>query len=153
MEHADVDDFECGDMMEAMIHNTSLLTLDLRDNLIGDKEQLNVVMPELLTGGEAVAEMMYLASERSEHLQGQPHGIFENARFAIGSRRVAKQRNICVEVSAYSFSFVNLTLSSSIIGWSTRRSRAWIYPGIVFGGTALWSWPLTWRRTTASGNW
>ena len=58
MEHADVDDFECGDMMIAMEKNTSLLTLDLKDNLIGEKEQLNVVMPELITGGEAIAEMI-----------------------------------------------------------------------------------------------
>lgn len=36
----------------------SLKTLILKDNLIGEKEQLNVVMPELLTGGEAIAEMI-----------------------------------------------------------------------------------------------
>jgi hypothetical protein len=58
MEHADIDDWECGDLMAALEVNTSLLTLDLKDNLIGEKEQLNVVMPEFDTGGEMIAEML-----------------------------------------------------------------------------------------------
>ncbi|GMH77693.1 hypothetical protein TL16_g07497 [Triparma laevis f. inornata] len=58
MEHSDIDDFECGDLMDALKVNKSLRSLDLQDNLLGEKEQLNVVMPELLTGGEAVGEML-----------------------------------------------------------------------------------------------
>ena len=66
MEHADIDDFECGDLMTALQVNSSLLTLDLRDNLIGEKEQLNVVMPEFDTGGEMIAEMLSVNTTLTE---------------------------------------------------------------------------------------
>ena len=45
MEHSDIDDFECGDLMDALKVNKSLRSLDLQDNLLGEKEQLNVVLP------------------------------------------------------------------------------------------------------------
>ena len=66
MENADIDDFECGDLMEALKINKSLKSLDLKDNLLGEKEQLNVVMPELLTGGEAIADMLTVNSTLTE---------------------------------------------------------------------------------------
>ena len=66
MEHADIDDLECGDLMEALHTNTSLLTLDLKNNLIGEKEQLNVVMPEFDTGGEVIAEMLSVNTTLTE---------------------------------------------------------------------------------------
>ena len=54
MEHSDIDDFECGDLMEALKVNKSLVSLDLKDNLLGEKEQLNVVFPDFDTGGEVI---------------------------------------------------------------------------------------------------
>ena len=53
LSHADIDDFECADFMEAISSNTSLVLISLSDNLIGDAEILNIVNPELITGGEA----------------------------------------------------------------------------------------------------
>lgn len=57
---ADVDDFECGHLCEALIENKSIHTLGLNTNKIGDLELLNVVMPDLETGGEALAAMLRL---------------------------------------------------------------------------------------------
>jgi hypothetical protein len=57
---ADVDDFECGHLCQALIENKSIHTLGLNTNKIGDLELLNVVMPDLETGGEALAAMLRL---------------------------------------------------------------------------------------------
>ena len=56
--NADVDDDECNQLMSALQINKSLTELDLSRNLIGASENLNVVKPDLVTGGEAVAEML-----------------------------------------------------------------------------------------------
>jgi len=56
--NADVDDDECNQLMSALQINKSLTELDLSRNLIGASENLNVVKPDLITGGESVAEML-----------------------------------------------------------------------------------------------
>lgn len=60
MRNADVDDFECTRFITAIKENkeTKLQELDLTQNLLGSAEQLNVVMPELTTAGEAFAELI-----------------------------------------------------------------------------------------------
>ncbi|KAH8065896.1 hypothetical protein JL722_284 [Aureococcus anophagefferens] len=55
---ADIDDFECADFMQDLTHNRSLEIISLADNLIGDAENLNIVNPDLTTGGEAIADML-----------------------------------------------------------------------------------------------
>ncbi|KAJ1393741.1 hypothetical protein B484DRAFT_408123 [Ochromonadaceae sp. CCMP2298] len=55
---ADVDDFECERFVEAIKQNRSLVELDLSNNLIGSAENLNTVMPDLITGGEALADLL-----------------------------------------------------------------------------------------------
>lgn len=55
---ADVDDDECGNLCAAMAHNRSVRTLGLAKNLIGKAELMNVVNPDLVTGGEALGEML-----------------------------------------------------------------------------------------------
>jgi Ran GTPase-activating protein (RanGAP) involved in mRNA processing and transport len=55
---ADVDDDECRDFVQALEHNRNLTTLDLSENLVGSSENLNTVMPELVTGGEALADLL-----------------------------------------------------------------------------------------------
>jgi Ran GTPase-activating protein (RanGAP) involved in mRNA processing and transport len=57
---ADVDDFECERFVEAIKNNNSLVELDLSNNKIGSAENLNTVMPDLITGGEALAELLRL---------------------------------------------------------------------------------------------
>jgi Ran GTPase-activating protein (RanGAP) involved in mRNA processing and transport len=47
---ADVDDFECERFVEAIKQNRSLVELDLSNNKIGQQENLNTVMPDLVTG-------------------------------------------------------------------------------------------------------
>ena len=47
---ADVDDYECERFVKALTANTSLKDLDLSSNLIGAAENLNTVMPDLITG-------------------------------------------------------------------------------------------------------
>ncbi len=55
---ADVDDDECRDFVQALEHNKNLKTLDLSENLVGSSENLNSVMPDLITGGEALADLL-----------------------------------------------------------------------------------------------
>lgn len=55
---ADVDDEECVNICLAISHNKSLRTLSLSKNLIGKSELLNVLHPDLQTGGEAVGDML-----------------------------------------------------------------------------------------------
>jgi hypothetical protein len=58
MQRADVDDFECERFVSAIGVNKSLVNLDLSYNLIGGAENLNTVMPDLITGGEAIADLL-----------------------------------------------------------------------------------------------
>ena len=60
MQAADVDDFECARFVLALQNNPSskLQELDLTRNLLGAAEELNTVMPELVTAGEAFAELL-----------------------------------------------------------------------------------------------
>ncbi|RHY22968.1 hypothetical protein DYB32_009341, partial [Aphanomyces invadans] len=56
--HTHVDDGEARAFASAMCTNRTCHTLDLSRNLIGANEALNVVQPDLVTGGEALAEML-----------------------------------------------------------------------------------------------
>lgn len=58
LDGADVDDNECVNLAIAITQNTSLRTLSLSRNLIGKSELLNVVHPDLTTGGEALGDML-----------------------------------------------------------------------------------------------
>ncbi|KAF1317899.1 Leucine-rich repeat-containing protein, partial [Globisporangium splendens] len=58
LSHADVDDTELAPFAKALHTNKSLQTLDLSNNLIGSTENLNVVRPSIITGGEALATML-----------------------------------------------------------------------------------------------
>ena len=49
LDSSDVDDVECANLATAMIKNTSILSLSLCNNKIGEMELLNVVMPDLIT--------------------------------------------------------------------------------------------------------
>ncbi|KAF0686324.1 Aste57867_21863 [Aphanomyces stellatus] len=58
MNGSDVDDGEVLGFAQALHTNTSLQSLELSRNLIGSAEMMNVVQPDLVTGGEAIAEML-----------------------------------------------------------------------------------------------
>jgi hypothetical protein len=55
---ADVDDSECGNLAKAIQDNFSITSLSLTNNMIGKDELMNVVDPDLITGGEALGEML-----------------------------------------------------------------------------------------------
>lgn len=55
---ADVDDGELAAFTRALHSNKSLLSLDVSNNLVGSSENLNVVRPSIITGGEALATML-----------------------------------------------------------------------------------------------
>ena len=55
---ADIDDFECERFLNAIKGNMVLSELDLSNNLLGSAENLNTVMPDLITSGEALAELL-----------------------------------------------------------------------------------------------
>lgn len=64
---ADIDDYECCKLMSALESNKVLTSLSIARNIIGDAEMLNTLNPDLLTGGEATAQM--LSSNRAlQHL-------------------------------------------------------------------------------------
>eukprot|EP00605_Chrysophyceae_sp_TOSAG23-4_P001328 GSChrysophyteH1.ASY1.ANO1.1445.1 assembled CDS len=71
MRNADVDDFECERFVTAIRNNTksNLKEVDLSQNLLGSAEQLNVVMPELTTAGEAFAELLEESSCQLQKLE------------------------------------------------------------------------------------
>ncbi|CAK4697956.1 unnamed protein product [Aphanomyces euteiches] len=60
LEKSDIDDFECAAFMTAFEKNSSVVELRLSRNRIGEAEELNVVQPEITTGGEAIASMLYV---------------------------------------------------------------------------------------------
>jgi hypothetical protein len=60
LQSADVDDDECQMFVASLMvsHNLTLMELDLSKNIIGKSENLNTVMPDLITGGEALADLL-----------------------------------------------------------------------------------------------
>ena len=60
LRNADVDDFECERFVEAIKCNSSLVELDLSNNKIGSAENLNTVMPDLITGVSKIVKWCLL---------------------------------------------------------------------------------------------
>ena len=69
MSDFDIDDGECELFVAALKNNSTLIELDMSNNLLGSSEQLNVVMPDLVTGGEALAELLSLPACKLEVLK------------------------------------------------------------------------------------
>jgi len=63
---ADVDDYECCNLAEAISYNYSIRTLGLAKNLIGASELLNVLHPTLITGGESLGSMLLINKTLTE---------------------------------------------------------------------------------------
>lgn len=55
---AGIDDKECASFVKVLMNNRMLKELDLSKNLLGKDENLNVVMPDFLTGGESLAHLL-----------------------------------------------------------------------------------------------
>lgn len=58
MSSAGIDDRECARFVEVLMKNRNLVELDLSKNLLGKDENLNVVKPDFVTGGESIAELL-----------------------------------------------------------------------------------------------
>ena len=58
MRKSDVDDNECARFIECLHTNKNLTDLDISNNILGSSENLNTVMPDLITGAEAMAELL-----------------------------------------------------------------------------------------------
>ena len=60
LQSADVDDEECQMFVASLMvsNNTELMELDLSRNIIGKSENLNTVIPDIITGGEAIADLL-----------------------------------------------------------------------------------------------
>ena len=63
---ADVDDSECRNLALAIQDNISIVSLSLTNNQIGTAELLNVVDPDMVTGGEALGGMLVVNSTVTE---------------------------------------------------------------------------------------
>lgn len=55
---ADVDDFEAAIFLAALKTNCSVIEIDLSNNLLGSAENLNTVMPDVVTAPEALADLL-----------------------------------------------------------------------------------------------
>ncbi|KAL8009639.1 putative flagellar calcium-binding protein calflagin [Plasmopara halstedii] len=60
VDNADIDDHECAAFMTAFEKNQSIKRLWMSRNCIGKAETLNVVQPNFITGGEAIAKMLHV---------------------------------------------------------------------------------------------
>ena len=58
LDSADIDDTECVEIMSAIQRNTTLESLSLARNLIGQDELNNTLNDDIVTGGEAIADML-----------------------------------------------------------------------------------------------
>ena len=58
LKNADIDDNECALFVEALLGNSTIEELCLSSNIIGKSENLNAVQPDLITGGEALGELL-----------------------------------------------------------------------------------------------
>lgn len=58
MSACDIDDGECANFVEILMKNRTLQELDMSNNRIGKDENLNVVKPDFITGGESLAELL-----------------------------------------------------------------------------------------------
>ena len=59
---ADLDDHECNVFASALASNDHIRCFDLSNNILGKSETLNTVHPEVVTGGEALGELLSTAS-------------------------------------------------------------------------------------------
>jgi Ran GTPase-activating protein (RanGAP) involved in mRNA processing and transport len=62
MSSAGIDDKECAAFVKVLMNNRMLKELDLSKNMLGKDENLNVVMPDFLTGGESLANLLRYSS-------------------------------------------------------------------------------------------
>ena len=81
--NSDIDDWECAKLMKALEKNKSLRHLELAHNLIGSAEMLNVVNPDLVTGGEAIADMLQM-NKTLEYLDVSWNTIRKDSAVALG---------------------------------------------------------------------
>ena len=70
--------------MDALATNKNLTNLDMSNNLIGSDENLNVVNPDLITGGEAIAAMLSRPDCRIKTLNLRWNLIRFNSAVEIG---------------------------------------------------------------------
>lgn len=97
--NADIDDGEVLGFAKAIHYNRSLRTLDLSNNLIGNKESLNVVQPDLITGGEALAEMLVVNNSLTK-LDLSWNSIRMNSAVELG-RALAQNTGLKILTLAY----------------------------------------------------
>ena len=72
-----MDDHETAELMLAMEKNETVTDLDLSHNQIGAQEHLNVVQPDFLTGGEAIAKTLNVRTFEYIHRMNVGLWIFE----------------------------------------------------------------------------
>lgn len=58
MSNSGIDDKECARFVHVLMNNRMLQELDISKNIIGKDENLNVVKPDFVTGGESLAELL-----------------------------------------------------------------------------------------------
>eukprot|EP01038_Epipyxis_sp_PR26KG_P005119 gene5119-7131_t len=120
LQNADVDDFECDRFIEAVKVNKSLRELDLSQNKIGTAENLNTVMPDLTTGGEAIANLLQMEDCRLQTLKLQWNNIRLDS-----ANELARSISVNSSLTYLDLSFNSLaTEGGIIIGESLLKNKS-----------------------------
>ncbi|CAM9343850.1 unnamed protein product, partial [Scytosiphon promiscuus] len=115
---ADVDDDECCDLMEAISRNHSLTRLDVSENKIGQNEMLNAVQPDVVTGGEGIAETL-TGNVTLEELNLSWNNLRQESAAAIGRALSLNRGLISLNLAHNAFN----NLPSQEVGDSLRRNE------------------------------
>lgn len=121
LRNADVDDYECSQFIEALKQNPRLTELDLSSNKIGSAENLNTVMPDIITGGEAIAGLLCLPATQCKlkHLK-----LDWNMIRLDGAKELAKSIAVNDTLMYLDISFNSLgTTGGIILGTSILKNK------------------------------
>lgn len=116
---ADVDDYEVGNLCDAMIENTSILTLGLSRNLLGSDEHRKLLEPELELAGDGLARLL-LKNRKLTSLDLSWNSLRASCATAIGR---ALKRNCTIKKLQLQFnSFGDLGTQS--IGYALKYNSS-----------------------------
>jgi Ca2+-binding EF-hand superfamily protein len=120
LKNADVDDNECALFVEALLGNTIIRELNLSRNCIGKSENLNTVRPDLITGGEALGDLLAANSCHLQHLDVSWNMIRMDGASALASSVAGNTFLTYLDVSYNALGKV----AGEVLGCALMKNRA-----------------------------
>ena len=133
MKSSNIDDDECSMFVVSLKKNNSLRELNMSNNLIGNSENLNSVKPDLITGSEAMADLL----ESNKSLISTLHLSWNMIRLD-GAISFAKAMGINVYLTDVDISYNSLSegggeaLGQALLSNKTIRSLNLTHNGIYY---------------------